>query len=55
VLSTPALFIPVAMGAVADARSITVALGATAVLTIPLAWAVLSLGGGRIAPDEPAD
>lgn len=52
VLSTPALVFPVMMGAVSDRWSITAALAATAALTIPLAWAVLSLGGDRITPDE---
>jgi MFS family permease len=52
VLSTPALVFPVAMGIVSDRWSITAALAATAALTIPLAWAVLSLGGDRITPDE---
>ncbi len=52
VLATPALVLPVAMGAAADRWSITVALAATALLTIPLAWAVLGLGGDRIAPGE---
>lgn len=42
-LSTPALLVPVAMGVVADSASITVALTCTAVLTIPLAAAVLTL------------
>jgi hypothetical protein len=40
------------MGIVSDRWSITAALAATAALTIPLAWAVLSLGGDRITPDE---
>lgn len=55
VLSTPALVFPVLMGAVSDRWSITVALTAAAALTIPLAWAVLGLGGDRIAPDDLAD
>jgi MFS family permease len=55
VLATPALVLPVAMGALSDRWSITVALTATATLTIPLAWAVLRLAGDRIAPAELAD
>jgi MFS family permease len=52
VLSTPALVFPVVMGVVSDRWSVTAALAATAALTIPLAWAVLSLGGDRITPEE---
>jgi fucose permease len=52
VLSTPALVFPVVMGVLADRWSITAALTATAVLTVPLAWAVMGLGGDRIAPDD---
>jgi fucose permease len=55
VLSTPALVFPVLMGAVSDRWSITLALTAAAALTIPLAWAVLGLGGDHIAPDDLAD
>lgn len=51
-LSTPALVFPVLMGALADRLSITAALAAAAALTVPLAWAVLGLGGDRIAPEE---
>ena len=51
-LSTPALLVPVAMGVTADRLSITAALVGTAVLAIPLAGAVLALGGGRVDPVE---
>ncbi len=51
-LSTPALLVPVAMGLVADAASITMALVATATLSFPLAVAVLRLGGGRVTAEE---
>lgn len=55
VLATPALVFPVLMGAVSDRWSITVALVAAATLTVPLAWAVLQLGGDRVAPDDLTD
>jgi len=51
-ISTPALVVPALMGAAADRLSITVALTGAAMLAIPLALAVLALGGGRVAPDE---
>ncbi len=51
-LSTPALLVPVAMGATADRVSITAALTGAAMLAIPLAAVVLSLGGARVSPDE---
>ncbi len=51
-ISTPALVVPAAMGAVADRASITVALAGAALLAIPLAAVVLALGGGRVSPDE---
>ena len=51
-LSTPALLVPVAMGVTADRVSITAALAGTAVLALPLAAVVLSIGGGRVTPDE---
>lgn len=51
-ISTPALVVPALMGAVADRLSITVALTGTALLAVPLAVAVLGLGGGRVSPDQ---
>lgn len=52
VLATPAVLVVVAMGATADAVSITVALVATAVLAVPLVVVVTRLGGRPIRPDE---
>ena len=54
-LSTPALMIPVAMGVVADEVSITAALAGAAALSVPLAAAVLRLGGDTVAADERDD
>ena len=53
-VSTPALLVPVAMGAVSDSFSITVALVGAATLTIALAAVVSQLGGDRIAADAVA-
>lgn len=55
VMSTPALVVPVAMGAVSDMSSITVALLAASALTVPLAIAVRRLGGDVVSADELAE
>ncbi|MFN0093097.1 MAG: MFS transporter [Acidimicrobiales bacterium] len=55
ILSTPALFVPAAMGAAADQSSITVALSGAAALTVPLAVAVLRLGGDAVVSPAEID
>lgn len=54
-LSTPALLVPVAMGAVADTASITAALVSAAALSFPLAIVVLNLKGASVSAEEVAD
>lgn len=51
-LATPALLIPVGMGALSDRTSITAAMVGAAVLTVPLAAIVVRLGGDRVSAEE---
>jgi MFS family permease len=52
ILSTPALLIPVAMGGIADAVSLTAALASAAALSLPLAAVVMRLKRATVTAKE---